>query len=277
MPQSVFFTDDSRQQNPSRPGMTSLVATGAIRALSDRVRDINLGLDNACREAGFPSGEEFKWSPGRELWMHSNLVGNERRAFFSCVSEILQKNSIVVVVVIEDVSYARATNAASHEMDATTLLIERLEHQCIRSGLDALIIADRPGGHRRDEDKFLSQCLETLQSGTDYVTPTHIIHNVVSTPSKLSRLIQAADFVTGCTLAYVSGENVHSPPIFSSIQPLLDSEGGRIGGVGLKLHPDLRFVNLYHWLVGDTYYRRGGTGHPLPMASLPYYTDQRIP
>jgi hypothetical protein len=182
-----------------------------------------------------------------------------------------------VVVIIEDVSFGRATAAASNEMDVTRMLIERLEYQCTRSGLDSLVIADRPGGNRQNEDKFLSDCLETLQSGTGYVMLTHIMHNVVSTPSHLSRLIQAADLVTGCTLAFVSGENIYSPVLFNSIRPILDREGGRIGGVGLKLHPDLRFVNLYHWLIGDTYYRRGGSGYTLPMAGYPYLYDQNTP
>jgi hypothetical protein len=39
-----------------------------------------------------------------------------------------------------------------------------------------------------------------------------------------------------------------------------------IGGSGLKLHPDLCYLNLYHWLLGDSYYRRGGGGHTLPMS-----------
>ena len=89
-------------------------------------------------------------------------------------------------VIIEDISYRKATTAATNEMDVTALLIERIESQCIRRGVDGLIIADRPSGSRGHEDKFLSSCLETLQSGTDYVKPRHIIHNVVSTPSKLS-------------------------------------------------------------------------------------------
>ncbi len=257
--------------------MNSLVATGAIRIASERVRDVNFNLDNLCFDAGFPRGQEFKWSPGRELWMHDNLVRDERQAFFFGVCEILQQNNVTAVVVIEDVNYSRATTAATSEMDVTTLLIERLEYQCVRTGLDALVIADRPGGNRSDEDKFLSNCIETIQSGTDYVKPSHIIHNVVSTPSKLSRLLQAADFVTGCALAFVSGENIYSPDIFNQMLPLLDREGGRVGGVGLKVHHDYKFMNLYHWLVGDPYYRIGGSGYPLPVINYPYYNDPNNP
>ena len=273
----IFFADDSRQQNPTRPGMKSLVAAGALCIPSERVRDVGLSLEGLCSETGLPSGEEFKWSPGRELWMHDNLTGERRNAFFQCVSEILEENLVTSAVIIEDISYRKATAAATNEMDVTALLIERIESQCIRRGVDGLIIADRPSGGRGDEDKFLSSCLETLQSGTDYVKPRHIIHNVVSTPSKLSRLVQAADFITSCTLAFVSGESIYSPVIFPYIKPLFDCESGRIGGVGLKLHPDFKFVNLYHWLVDDDYYKRGSSGYPLPNRNCPYYNDAMNP
>ena len=38
----------------------------------------------------------------------------------------------------------------------------------------------------------------------------------------------------------------------------------RIGGVGLKIHPDLRYANLYYWLVGDDVIFKGWNGFPLP-------------
>ena len=42
---SIFFIDDPRQRRPSRSGMTHLVATGAIRVPSERVRNISLSLE----------------------------------------------------------------------------------------------------------------------------------------------------------------------------------------------------------------------------------------
>jgi hypothetical protein len=62
-----------------------------------------------------------------------------------------------------------------------------------------------------------------------------------------------------------------------AVKPMLRREGDRIGGIGLKLHPDLRYANLYHWLVGDRYFIKGSVGHPLPVASMAYATGDRIP
>jgi hypothetical protein len=62
------------------------------------------------------------------------------------------------------------------------------------------------------------------------------------------RLLQTADLITSFTLAMVSGEDRHSAPIFGLIKFLLMSEMGRIGGVGLKIHPDYVYANLYRWL-----------------------------
>jgi hypothetical protein len=115
-------------------------------------------------------------------------------------------------------------------------------------------------------------CLETLQAGTNYVLPDRIAINVVSTPSKLVRLLQLADVVTSCTTAMVSGENNFAPLIFPEVRKLMVSSLGRVGGYGLKIHPDVRYRNLYHWLVGDTHFVRGWMGGPMPMplSSYPY-------
>jgi hypothetical protein len=88
--------------------------------------------------------------------------------------------------------------------------------------------------------------------------------NLLCTQSRFNRLLQCADVVTSCVTAYVAGENVWSPRIFSAIKPLLHSSGGRIGGCGIKFH-DTRHRNLYHWLLGDSTYYAGGTNYPLPF------------
>jgi hypothetical protein len=45
------------------------------------------------------------------------------------------------------------------------------------------------------------------------------------------------------------------------------AEAGRVGGFGLKLHPDYSFINLYHWLLGDNAHRKEGV---LPSDGWPY-------
>lgn len=72
---------------------------------------------------------------------------------------------------------------------------------------------------------------------------------------------------------FKAGESNFSPPIFECMKPLFRSETGRVGGVGLKLHPDYKYANLYHWLLGDSHFVRGGSGTPLPMKNRPYSDD----
>lgn len=267
----VFFADDSRQQNPTRPGMGPLVAIGGINVPAEEVGSIGREIDDLCSSAGFPPEEEFKWSPGRELWMWKNLRDEARRGFFLSVLDILSQKDVSAVIVISDTICSTATGAETSEIDVTRMFLERVDQQCGRGCSQGFVVVDRPGGDRRDEETFLAECLETLQSGTKYVKPKHIAHNVISTPSNLSRLLQAADLVTGCTLSMVSGESQYALPVFDSILKLLDQSMGRIGGYGLKIHPDFKYANLYHWIAKDSHFWKGNCGHPMPLKGLPYY------
>lgn len=259
-----FFGDDARQRNPSRAGMGPLVAIGGVQVAAQAVRDLERTLDTLCMEYGFPLGEEFKWSPGRELWMYNNLVEQQRSEFFIQVLSRAQDCGAKVTVIIEDTNCNTATGVQSAEEDVASLFLERAHNMLRARGSEGIVIVDRPGGGRAQEDKFLANCLETLQTGTKYVKPDRIALNVLSTPSKLVRLLQVADVVTSCTLSTVAGETRFSPPVFAVIKGLFHVDMGRIGGVGLKIHPDFKYGNLYHWLLGDEYFIRGNTGIPLP-------------
>jgi hypothetical protein len=85
------------------------------------------------------------------------------------------------------------------------------------------------------------------------------------------RVLQLADIVVSCAVSRVSGESNFSPIVFPQVKKLLRFDGTRIGGVGLKLHPDLRYANLYHWLLGDSHWIKGLTGVPLPNKGIPFY------
>ena len=80
------------------------------------------------------------------------------------------------------------------------------------------------------------------------------------------RLLQVADLVTSCTTAHVAGRDRYSEPLFDQwVFPLLHrGHAGRVGGYGLKLHPDFRYANLYHWLLGDQQFGRNGAFVTLP-------------
>jgi hypothetical protein len=273
----LVFADDAAQNKPTRPGMGPLHGMGGVHVRAESVRDLEKRLDALCQRTGFPAGEEFKWSPGRELWMARNLIDDARRDFFVEVIKLLIAQEVKAIVVIEDASRGRATtNDCTPQLDVARLFLERVDNQLRRARRDGLVIVDWPPGDRAAEKTFLADCLDTLQHGTQYVKPQRIALNVLSTHSKMVRLLQAADLVTSCSIAAVSGEHRFAPPIFNGVKRLLYDDGGRIGGVGLKLHPDLRYVNLYHWLVGDQYYRRAGSGWGLPKSGHPYVASPDV-
>lgn len=252
--------------------MRPLISAGGLLVPSERVRSLETALSRACADAGFPTGDagEFKWSPGRDLWMRDNLCGSEREDFFIRLLEHAGEHEAVVTIMVSDDDCQTATGAADHATDVARLLLERVNTWLSYRGRDGVVVVDRPGGGRGDEDTFLRGCLETIATGTDYVSFERIAINILSTPSKLVRCLQLADVITGCTTALVGGEDRFAPAVFEAVRPLLMKEGGRVGGVGLKIHPLLRYGNLYHWLAGDEYYRRRNTGIGLPDQSLPY-------
>lgn len=250
--------------------MGPLVAIGGVSVPAENLHSLECGLSELCRVAGFPALEPFKWSPGRNLWMRENLVREARTTFFLAVLAQLRQAGAVALVVASDVKCRTATNAKTPEADVTNLILERVHLHLVRSGRHGLVISDRPSGGRPDEENFLVGCLEMRQEGAGYVVPGRISLNVLSSPSKFIRLLQAADLVTSCTLAYVSGEKEFAPPVFEQIRAMLFSDGGRIGGMGLKLHPDFKFANLYHWLVGDDTFWRFNLGVPMPLNGRPY-------
>ena len=270
-----FFADDSAQRRPSRPGMGPLVAVGGLLVPGETLRDLEHGLEALCTGYGFPAGQEFKWSPGHELWMRDQLVDENRTAFFVDTLALAATNHAQALVVVEDTKYALAIReSGDHEMDVVAMFLERSNNALTTRRRHGVVVVDRPTGGRPEETRYLIRCLESLHSGTKFVQHDHIAMNVLTTASELVRLLQLADVVVSCSVAYVSGENRYSPPVFDHIRPLLGRGYlGTCGGSGFKIHPDLKYVNLYHWLLGDTIFWKRNVGHTLPMKQFPYPTS----
>jgi hypothetical protein len=268
----LFYVDDAQQKKPTRTGMGILVAIGGLYVPEQSIQQLEVEIEALCTEYGFPLNEIFKWSPGRELWMHKNLVGKKRQDFFRDVLCLAKDDGATATVVIEDTTYGTATGAASPEIDIIQLFLERAHNQLAAKQCNGMVIVSQPSGDRKSENKFLASCVETLKCGTDYVKPDRII-TVLSSPPRFIRLLQVADIITSCSTAFVSGEGSFSPPVFGMIKPMLASEMGRIGGIGLKMHPDFKYVNLYYWLVGDSHFWKSGVGLPLPLVGYPYSSD----
>lgn len=265
-----FFGDDAKQRTPTRDGMGPIIAAGGILVPGKSVRSLEDELDEACSFAGFPNHDEFKWSPGRELWMHRNLVGRDRAAFFLDVLHRARSHGVRCVVAIADTSRNPATGKVPHDQDVTSLLLERIHHRIPDDAEGCIVIVDRPTGGRTDEDDFLCNCLELIQSGTRYVKHSRIALSVLASPSRFVRLLQLADLVTSCTAARVSGEREYSPEVFAELVPMFTEEHGRRGGVSIKLHPDYLYANLYHWLFGDEVLVRSRSTVSLPLQGRNY-------
>jgi hypothetical protein len=249
-----------------------MIASGGILVSGEHIKPLEAEINGLCTSVGFPRGEVFKWSPKRGVhWMYDQLIDDRRTGFQTEVLRLLRKRECKVIFVAEDKGCKKAENTSdSHEIDVVKLLVERVDRFLKGKISQGIIICDRPGGDRKQEDKFLAKCLDTLQEGTRYVVPSTISMAILSCPYKLSRMLQAADLVASSILAHVSGEDTHSKPIVDEIKPLIYSDLGRVGGVGVKLHPDYKYRNLYHWLFGDARF----TDHPfeiqLPQKDSPF-------
>lgn len=268
----LFAIDDSAQLNPTRSGMGPMLAVGGIHVPGDSVRQLEHALDDLCGAQGFPQGEEFKWSPGRKSWMRQGLVEEARQDFFLAALALARDAGATAIVAMVDKNRRAANSSASSaEEDVTLLFLERAHNLLMPSGTHACVVFDRPGGKGSDDNAFLAGCMSHMRTGTGYAK-LDTLALALSTDSKLSRLVQLADVVTSCTTARVTGEYTYSPPVFDGgILPMLREDGSVRGGRGLKLHPDLLYGNLYHWLLGDETYIKRMTGTPLPSTGFHRY------
>lgn len=271
----LVFVDDAEQKKPTRPGMNSLVSTGGVAVPIEAVAALESNIDLICKNYNFPDGEEFKWSPNKKMWMHSNLVHDDRTRFFIEILEKAQQVEVKVIVIICDTEYNMMDlQSPNHSFDTLTVFLERVNWAFLAS----LVVADEPGGNRRKELQFLKECRNLLSKGSSQQQKfDKILINVLTTPSNMTRLLQLADVVTSCTTSFVAGESKYSPQVFEHILPMVRKHSGSLGGGGIKIHPDYIYINLYHWLLDDEYVNKGGSGIPLPIVGRPYSTGPETP
>lgn len=156
------------------------------------------------------------------------------------------------------------------------MLLERIQ-QDTGYRRKAQIMADTPGGGNAEADEFITRNLDVIRNGTNAVAKLDRLTFVQTARSHHSRGLQIADVFTSCLCAYVGGEQVWSPGVVPTIYPILRRQLDRVGGCGVKLHPDYKYANLYLWLFGDTHLWRGNCGRPLPVIGRQYRVDARTP
>jgi hypothetical protein len=262
----ILFLDDAAQKNCSRERVGPLVATGGVAIEATVCRKLELAIDELCiKTYGFPIGEPFKWSPNKDHWMRENLKDDRRKQFYNDVLTLAAQNGATGFAAVSDTTKGLAiAEAKTPEMDVFIMTLERFD---MALGQDVgMVVAARPSGGKGDEQTFLVSCAEAINAGTNYVKFEKFVTNVVTMPFSNSRLLQLADLIVSISTAMVAGHREFAGKHFAAVRAILKTSGGRAGGIGLKIHPDFSYANLYHWLLGDTLFKN----KKLPNAGLPF-------
>lgn len=268
----VFFLDDSAQKG-AREGMGTVVAAGGVLIDERALRPLSIKIDAIAESFGVPPQEELKWSPKKGSWLHGNLHGDARTECYRQVLAAAAESDARAIVVCWDTNRTSLKGADAFAK-CVKYVFERMTVHLTKRNAHAIVVADRPGGGKDQEEQFLTDFLEHFQNGTDYVDPDRILMNVLTTPSHLVRHLQLADLVTGITTAMVSGQTKYASDLFPAVQKLLiRNHADGIAATGLKLMPN-ELVNVYHWVLGESLLHKGGgaISYRLPDRGFPYAT-----
>ena len=203
------------------------------------------------------------------------MTGPKRAKCYSQILETAFDLDVRAIVIAWDTGRTSLKGEKAVEK-CLHFLFERIEVHLTTRKSNGIIVADRPGGGKKQEDKLLANFLERTQKGTEYVVPKNIVLNILTTPSHLVIPLQVADLITGITTAMIAGKYKFAKPHFSLIRKMLiKNSSGTCGGTGLKIFPN-NLINLYYWVLGgDMYWRTGmRTGISLPITSYPYASDE---
>lgn len=269
----VFFADDSIQKS-RREKMEKVIGLGGVLVPEGALRPLAAAVDTITASFGLPKDVELKWSPKKNTWIYDNLHDDKRTDCYGQVLGAALAHEAKAVVVCWDTGHGNKKPDDAFET-CVDYLFERISVNLAKRGASAIIIADRPGGGKDQEEQFLSNFVDRTQNGTDYVVPDHVLLNVLTTPSHLVRHLQIADLVTGITTAMVCGLDQFAAPLFPTVQKMfITNNMDGVAGTGLKIAPN-GLENLYHWVLGEKLFHKGGgaISHRLPSPKLPFSTD----
>ena len=267
----VFFADDACT-NGAREGMGKLMAFGGLLLDESALRPVEKAVAEILSEYGAPIDTEIKWSLKPDSWIRMNLFEEDRTNLYRRVLSVARENEGRSVVVIWDTGRTTLNEREAFPR-CVNFAFERITWHLSKSDRYCVVVADRPGGGKKEEEAFLSCFLDAVQHGTEFVPPDRVLLNVLTTPSHLVRQLQLADLICSVTTAMVAGYYKYAKPVFEEIKPMFITNFlGYVGGSGLKLFPD-DLINLYHWVLGEKAYTKASmmTGWGLPMKEYPYF------
>jgi hypothetical protein len=247
-----FFADDSVQR-AKRLTMGRLVSLGGVFINEDAINPLGLAVDQIAAEFGIPPETEIKWSPGKDNWIYSNLLGKKREECYTRLVKAAGNFGAKALVV----TWAQGRSSLKGDAAFQKCLhyaFERITIYLSKTNTNGIVVADRPGGGRSEEDKLLVSFLNRARFGTEFVLPERVLLNVLTAPSHMIRHLQIADLIVGVTTAMVGGLYDYAPPIFAEIKPMLVRNSfDLVGGTGLKICPD-HLENLYYWVLKENKY-----------------------
>lgn len=267
-----IFVDDAEQLKPTRERMGSLCCYGAVLVSGRELRPLEQAINSLRCEFGFPAKEIFKWSPRRGSWLHGQLIGDRREEFWRRLFTTATAHGVLARVVISDRTYAPARSGTTHEQATLQLLLERLNISLASARAPGLLHLDRPGGGAAQRSGLVKSCEYVREVGTEYGPASRLAPRAYVVDMRHSPLMQLADVVSSCALGLVGG-NQYAEALASDLLPLLEDRCGRRGGIGLKIHPDFVYRNLYRWLLGDVVHMNHRQATALPDRSRPYASD----
>lgn len=273
----LFFGDDSVRKG-ARGGMGMLVSFGGILLDETMLRPLQEQITSIRRDFDVPPGEELKWSPRKDSWIFQKLHGPDRTECYRRAIRAAREAGGCAFAVVFDRGRRKVHQSVALR-NCIDWCFERVT-MCLQDrGAVGLMICDRPGGGKKEEDQLLGEVLETIEQGTDFVRPSSVPLNILTTASHLVAELQLADLIIGVTTAMVAGDTKYATPVFEEIKPMFHRNAyGTAGGAGLKLFPNA-LLNLHYWVGGeDTFWRVGAnTGWSLPWWAWPYAASDADP
>jgi hypothetical protein len=246
----LAFIDDSQQADPIRDGIGHLLALGTVIVPEEHVAGLAADLSSIRAEFHIPADEEIKWKAPKGTFLAEAGAGTVSSVRQRMLEAALDRQIRTVVVIVDHGASYTGLSQAQVGREMLRWLYERVSMHLADHNDVGIMIADKPGGGPRDDNRWLAETLQLTNDGTEYVTPGRIVLPIVTAHSHYLPHLQLADLVVAATTAAVAGR-----PAALKLAPLLAKlmhkhRLGDANGAGIVLWP--RRYNLLYHVFGQT-------------------------
>jgi len=268
-----LFADDSEYPSQLNDETDKVIGFGGLHVPGDLLPSFSRDIEDLFRKWDIPTEPtretEVKWStaPGDYI---REAIGDERQEFFEELLSVVDRYDIHLQVSAANRNLLGQTEEQTRKC-LVKFTFERFAMQAEDHDAYGIAICDESGPMDGDQ-QVLREFYELKNKGTGHVDAQRVIMNVLTTQSRYSEIVQTADVFVSVTTSLLAGkENDYNKELFVKFNHLFPTGHINQAGTGLKLWPD-KFRNMYHWLLGTTYYKRFSAhgGGELPTDFLQY-------